>query len=72
MRPKCGKLTGRSRYRLTWLGRLVLVVECEKIEHRMGLDSGYSYVEGTKWRDAKINDLDVITHLKGFVDGRHT
>lgn len=38
------KLTGKTRYRTTWLGRLVLQVQ---LANRAG-----------SWRDAKVYDLD--------------
>ncbi|PRA46676.1 hypothetical protein [Brucella pituitosa] len=50
------KLTGRTRYRTNWRGKLILQVEEAGIE----VDYDLYHVEShnvTSWRDAKVVDL---------------
>ncbi len=51
------KLTGKTRYRSTWRGKLVLQVEEEWLD-----DCPYSGPRnsGELWRDASVQDLEVI------------
>lgn len=52
-----GKLTGRTRLRSTWTGKLVLQVEEER---RAEVDPDGSYLDDrdyTVWRDANVTDL---------------
>lgn len=50
-------LTGRTRYRRGWFGRLILQVEFSQRYVRDLNGSGY-YDSGliTKWRDARVDD----------------
>lgn len=52
------KLTGRTRYRTNWRGKLILQVEYTTHYCRDLNGSGY-YDEGEKvsWRDARAEDL---------------
>lgn len=51
-------LTGRTRYRSSWRGKLILQVEYKQHYFNDLNGSGY-YDEGftTHWRDAKVEDL---------------
>ena len=45
-------LTGRTRYRVSWLGRLVLQVEQVRY-----WESDHGYVPSKSWRDARADDF---------------
>lgn len=52
------RLTGRTRYRITWLGRLVLQVELRSPAFQVkvcGLSA--TFREEVTWRDAKTTDF---------------
>lgn len=53
-------LTGRTRYRVTWWGTLVLQVEA--YVHRPGVICFDPWVE-TEWRDARCEDFNVFGDL---------
>ena len=50
-------LTGRSRYRLGWFGKLVLQVEYATLQpHDAGARTDWKWT-GRAWRDARCEDL---------------
>lgn len=54
------KLTGRTRYRTTWRGKLILQVECS-CDHSADLNGSgyYDFWTTTYWRDATFADISV-------------
>lgn len=55
------KLTGRTRYRTSWSGKLILQVEYGYVHITDLSGSGYyDYDNVTKWRDAKVEDLAIV------------
>ncbi len=55
------KLTGRTRHRAGWRGRLVLQVEYSYRTY-FSPDAGYS-PEDTAWRDATVKDVQSMPVL---------
>lgn len=51
------KLTGKCRYRSTFFGKLVLQVQYSREYSTCG---GYDSETALEWRDAKIQDLNVV------------
>lgn len=52
------KLTGRTRYRTNWRGKLILQVEfTRRYCHDLNGSGYYDEGETTHWRDAKAEDI---------------
>ena len=65
-------LTGNTRYRANWRGKLILQVEFTYIGNWGGdVDAGTP--DGKAWRDARVQDLSKLT-LKGGLtfEGKET
>lgn len=52
------KLTGKSRYRTSWCGQIILQVEV----HDRWFIMFKGWQEKTVWRDATVKDLSVMTN----------
>ncbi|MCE9567405.1 MAG: hypothetical protein K8U57_35845 [Planctomycetes bacterium] len=59
-------LTGKTRVRIGWRGRLILQVQ-ETYQYSTGGDSLLRPHTGYRWRDAKVTDLPVFRENGGMV-----
>lgn len=58
--PKSDRITGQTRYREGWFGRLILQVEENVTFYRPASSCNPSKIVTTRWRDARASDLYLI------------